>query len=351
MHSNRGKEGFRKIYIVLMVIGFISGLEAKEEVIYKLKIRIPRANIRAEPSLGANIITQAAQGAVFESDQKQREWFRVLVSQQVGDNIKHGYLHQSVVEVLEEIENTAPEIKPEEKPEIQKKAEVVEKKVTNKEVAWVIQGGGKKNRDRREAEGGTGTRKKRDPIALRGGVIIGAGIASLAEENSEMYVDSEKGSIFGYQLGAYLSFNVNDYLEIQPEISFVKKGGRQNEVWYGHDYIYHSDYIEMPVLAKLSYNAEAKISPFIALGPFVALRIGGKIVVTKGEYEDENKTTFRRFDYGLAIGGGANIKINEKTRFNVGLRYSIGLINNYGGQYYFGAQTRIISIILGFSLM
>lgn len=351
MRKIRGKDITQMIFIVLMIMVFFSGLEAKEGVLYKLKIKVPSANIRAEPSLTANIITQAVQGAEFESDQKQGEWFRVLIPQRFGANITQGYLHQSVVEVLGESEKRAPKIKPEEKTEIQKQAEVVEKKAANEEIAWVLQGGGKNNRDRRGTQGGAEIRKKRDPIALRGGVVIGAGIASLAEENSEMYIDSEKVSIFGYQLGAYLSFKINDYLEIQPEISFVKKGGKQNEVWYGYDYIYHSNYIEMPVLARFSYNAEGKISPFIVLGPFAALRIGGKIVVTNGEHEEVNKIYFKRFDYGLAMGGGVNVNINEKTRFNVGLRYSIGLINNYGGQYYFGAQTRNISILLGFSLM
>lgn len=351
MYTSRGKGITQKIFMILMVAVIYSGLEASEGVIYKLKIKVASANIRAEPSLTAKIISQAVHGAEIESDQKQGDWFRVHLSPRVGTAAAQGYLHQSVVEVLEEIEEKIPEVKQEEKPVAQKQEEAVEKNVVEEEGAWILPGRQKNQQSRREAGDRPGARKKRSPIALKGGVVIGAGLASLGGEKSEWETETGDAPILGWQVGAYLSFKVNKYLEIRPELSYVKKGGKQKKAWYGFDYIYHSNYIEMPILARFSYNAENKVSPFVVLGPFAAFRIGGKMVATNGEEEDEHKLFFRRFDYGLALGGGVNVKINEKTNFNVGIRYSMGLRSNNDGVHYFGVKARSLSILLGFSLM
>lgn len=351
MYTSRGKGITQKIFMILMVAVVYSGLEASEGVIYKLRIKVASANIRAEPSLNAKIISQAVQGAEIESDQKQGDWFRVYLSPRVGTDAAQGYLHNSVVEVLEEIEEKIPEVKQEEKPVAQKQEEAVEKNVVEEEGAWILPERQKNQRSRRSADDRPGTRKKRNPIELKGGVIIGAGLASLGGEKSEWETETGEAPILGWQAGAYLSFKVNKYLEIQPEISYVKKGGKQEKAWYGFDYIYHSNYIEMPILARFSYNAEKKVSPFVVLGPFAALRIGGKIVKTNGETEYVNEIFFRRFDFGLAMGGGVNAKINEKTNFNIGIRFSMGLRSNYDGEHYFGVKARSLSILLGLSLM
>jgi len=89
----------------------------------KLKVVAELANIRQRPDIGSIIIHQALQGMILESTGKEGEWYIVKIKSDEGD-ITFGYVHESLVNVLEQTPLVKPleeriepeEIKKEEKP-------------------------------------------------------------------------------------------------------------------------------------------------------------------------------------------------------------------------------------------
>lgn len=347
LEKNRINNNARTIVLIIILTFIVAGLEANEGPIFKLKVKTPNANIRIEPSLTGKIVLQAPQGAILEADQKQGEWYRIVLPQQIAVESKYGYLHQSVIEVLEEINEGVPE----KKQDIDIKKEEGKEIIRQGEVGWVIQD--------KQKKGVTSAKKKSTAgvfSQLKGGLLIGTGFSSLGMET-----DNDTGSVLGFQLGGFISFKLNDYLELHPEIAFVKKGGKEISP-YGstiYNYIYRINYIELPILAKLSFPLNKTFSPFIAMGPFGAIRIGDKLIVERipasgTPSETEYEADFKLFDFGLAMGGGINLKLGEKANIHLEIRYSFGLFNsNYVFDYYTvtGTKTQNLTLLLGLSLL
>ncbi|WP_372638813.1 porin family protein, partial [Fodinibius sp.] len=87
------------------------------------------------------------------------------------------------------------------------------------------------------------------------------------------------------------------------------------------------DYIEVPVVAKFAFILDnPMLTPHVYFGPYVGLNMNAEQEISGGDnsgtvdIEDEVKGT----DFGVVVGAGADI-----TRFNVGVRYSAGLVNAF----------------------
>ncbi len=69
----------------------------------KVRVIVDKANVRLKPSLNSQIISKVPLGTVLESEGKFGEWYRVnLPPDEYGFTVS-GYIHESVVEVVEEI--------------------------------------------------------------------------------------------------------------------------------------------------------------------------------------------------------------------------------------------------------
>ncbi|MCP2520876.1 SH3 domain-containing protein [Candidatus Aminicenantes bacterium AC-335-A11] len=80
----------------------------------KVRVIVDKANVRLKPSLNSQIISKVPLGAILESEGKFGEWYRVNLPPDEYGFVVSGYIHESVVEVVEEIPKV-PQIK-EEKP-------------------------------------------------------------------------------------------------------------------------------------------------------------------------------------------------------------------------------------------
>lgn len=82
------------------------------QIKFKLRVTVARANIRSGPSTQNDVITQVRLGTTLDAVEKEGNWYRVLLP---GEKDKPAYIHQSIIEVLEEIkiEKTPPKIEPE----------------------------------------------------------------------------------------------------------------------------------------------------------------------------------------------------------------------------------------------
>ncbi|MCX6564945.1 MAG: hypothetical protein NTW38_00725 [Candidatus Aminicenantes bacterium] len=68
----------------------------------KLKVTAEIANVRVKPFIGSNIVRQFPESTILEAELKEGEWFLVKIEPDETGTVS-GYVHESLVEVLEEI--------------------------------------------------------------------------------------------------------------------------------------------------------------------------------------------------------------------------------------------------------
>ena len=96
----------------------------------RLKVTADLANIREKPDIGSAMVLQIPKGAFLEAESKQEEWFKVKFESE-GGVLLAGYVHESLVTVLEPpskpAETKEPEKKAPIKPKLPEKATTEEK--------------------------------------------------------------------------------------------------------------------------------------------------------------------------------------------------------------------------------
>ena len=98
--------------MLVFVLGAALSLRAQATAgrTFKVKITAEQANLREKPDLGSSIVQQIPEGTVLEADKKEGEWFFVRYTLEDGGVIG-GYIHESLVEVIDQGAAPAPERK------------------------------------------------------------------------------------------------------------------------------------------------------------------------------------------------------------------------------------------------
>jgi len=134
----------RKIIIfALLIISlvFLGGIGKAAKL--KLRIKVAKANIRLKPTTESAVISQAPLGAILESEDKIGNWYKINLPPDVRGVVVSGYIHQSIVEVLEEIKEVPKGKKVEDKklleitPPVTKEPELREKKPSRTEPQYL----------------------------------------------------------------------------------------------------------------------------------------------------------------------------------------------------------------------
>lgn len=172
------------------------------------------------------------------------------------------------------------------------------------------------------------------------GVRAGVNVASVFLDGNEQDLEDIKNtSIFTPTAGVYFPIKITDYFAIQPEISFIQKGGVRNFFNNVQNYDIEEatrlNFLEIPVVAKYYIGDGTRF--FVEGGPSAAIAINGRrdYVVTGSGLEEpvessvdivfDNKDSeeyAKRFEYGATVGAGA---IFGKVMVN--LRYGLGFNN------------------------
>jgi hypothetical protein len=85
--------------------------------------------------------------------------------------------------------------------------------------------------------------------------------------------------------GAFLSLVLNDRLAIQTEIAFVQKGAEWEKTISSNDTTSTAtqnvglDYIEIPILLKLTLPTSGRFQPYLSVGPTIAFNVGSETKV------------------------------------------------------------------------
>jgi hypothetical protein len=100
---------FKSRFIILVSLGALLAASAAAGAgAFKLKVTAEIANIRVKPSIGSNIVRQFPEGAIIEGVKKEGEWFQVKFDpDEMGT--ASGYVHESLVQAIDEIPKEAIE--------------------------------------------------------------------------------------------------------------------------------------------------------------------------------------------------------------------------------------------------
>ncbi len=95
-----------------------------EEVLRKLKVVTEQANIRLKPSIGSIIIKQVPEGTILESTAQEGEWYLIQLAPDELEQVT-GYVHESMVIIIEGPPKEQEEIEIIEEPEIIKEQKII----------------------------------------------------------------------------------------------------------------------------------------------------------------------------------------------------------------------------------
>ncbi len=183
----------------------------------------------------------------------------------------------------------------------------------------------------------------------------------LMKDNDDNYSDEFKMKP-GFHLGGTVEFPISEMISFETGLLLSTKGFRldEKETSGSNTYEYKLNlnllYLDIPVTAKASFDVgDTKI--YGIFGPYIGIGLTGK---SKSEYtydgetetdeedikfgSDEDEDDFKRFDFGLTIGGGVEIK-----SIQIGLSYSLGLANiSLYTDNGFKINNRVLGISVGY---
>lgn len=134
--------------------------------------------------------------------------------------------------------------------------------------------------------------------------------------------------------GVSLGYAFNDYFSLQPEILYVMKGlnGTMSNPFSTGEFTGAYDYVEIPLLAKLTLAPKSRVSPCVFLGPSLGINVKADIQIDWAASEF-NEAWTESWDYssvtnatelGIVFGAGLDYKVGRGAitldgRFDVGL--------------------------------
>jgi len=153
-------------------------------------------------------------------------------------------------------------------------------------------------------------------LGVQGGINL-AGVSMDPEQDG-----FETGTLTRLMAGAIINYNFSPLLGIQAEPAYIQKGssvditGRENGFDIKGEGNIRMDYIEIPVLLKLTFNTP-QVQPFLLAGASASFLIGdAKLTLDKitangqdvtdqvpAETKDQTQKS-KSTDFGLNFGGG-----------------------------------------------
>lgn len=156
------------------------------------------------------------------------------------------------------------------------------------------------------------------------GIIGGVNIANVKFDPKQA---TEPDSKTGILAGAIAEFGISKNFAIMPAVEYIMKGYKvKSGTQTGEVKL---DYIEIPLLFKARFPGKT-VTPYIAVGPTLGLRMSAKVKNDSTGSETDIKDDVKSSDFGLFFGAGSDFKIAKKTSLFLQAGYSLGLsdINN-----------------------
>lgn len=199
--------------------------------------------------------------------------------------------------------------------------------------------------------------------AQKFGVRAGVNFSNFLEKDNSQTYSQNYNMNTGFHVGAVVDFPLVSLLSLETGVFYSTNGYNTTSsvtifgITTTTDYRLALSYLELPILAKMSYDL-GKGSIFATAGPYISYGIAGKstsVISVSGSStsnttetdvvwgSDEN-SDFNPFDYGLSIGGG--VQVNS---FTLGVNYGLGLANVSTTEVDgYKTNNRLLSVSAGF---
>ncbi len=157
------------------------------------------------------------------------------------------------------------------------------------------------------------------------GVQAGFNLSSMLAKNSTVK-STEYKIAPGFNIGGVAEMPVTDIFSVQAKLLFTTKGFNYKSSSGSTKVNCFLFYTEIPILAKANFEI-GNIGVYGILGPYFGFGLSGRAksgstTESINWGSDGNSDDFKRFDFGMSIGAGANISI-----FQVGMNYNLGIAN------------------------
>ena len=126
----------------------------------------------------------------------------------------------------------------------------------------------------------------------------------------------------GLDLAVTFGIPIGNVIALQPELHFIQKGSKiENVIGGGEDIKVSLNYLELPMLLKLSFGGD-ELNVFGLAGPSIGYLSGGSIKFgeIKAEWENDD---YENFELGAHFGAGVRF-----GNLAVDLRYLVGFSDN-----------------------
>lgn len=138
------------------------------------------------------------------------------------------------------------------------------------------------------------------------GIKGGANLAS-QEISGEDGGGDELDSFPALVAGAFMTYRLASWLEFQPELLYSVKGSRFEESGFTATVLI--DYLEVPLLARVSRRGNGGMGFYAAGGPYAAFQLRARTRMKfSGSTEDRDVSDdVERADFGFSVGGGVEL--------------------------------------------
>lgn len=191
------------------------------------------------------------------------------------------------------------------------------------------------------------------PRPVAAAIDLGLGVKGGLSLASYKWTDtSASDTLTRPVFGVFFAFNLNKTFAIQPEIYYLTHGGTSTYVFDSTTYKYVDtyNYIHVPVLAKLRFMPDKKLTPVIFAGPAIDLLLSAHYkYYANGVFEwDKNiKSFLNKTNISVVFGGGLEYKL-DKLMLILDVRYDLGLTNIDGSDDPTDAlKTRALMFMVG----
>jgi hypothetical protein len=154
----------------------------------------------------------------------------------------------------------------------------------------------------------------------------------------------------GFIVGASMVAPVSANVAIEPQVLFTSKGANFEDSSGGGSIT--MNYVQFPLLIRVSAGGSGRARPFVFAGPAIALKAscdlegieGGVSSSISCDQIEGDGLKFKSVDYGVIVGAGLAFDVYGRT-FNVGARYdhSLAEIDDQSG-----IKHRVISLMATF---
>lgn len=153
----------------------------------------------------------------------------------------------------------------------------------------------------------------------------------------------------GLALGGFASWRATDWFAVQPELLYVQKGVTlEGPSVNPASFVAKTEYLEVPVLARLTLPASGRARPYLLGGPTVGIKVRARVERSTGGVREkvDADALLRDGDAGVAVGAGTQV-----GRFLVETRVTQGLtrVNKDVPDFRRGVNNRTVTLLAGFA--